>query len=157
MTSSFFLSSSLSRGLMEKVRVGVAAVLLSSDGKMLIGKRKGSHGAGKYQTPGGHLEFGESFEACATREVLEETGLPMINCRFIHATNDYMQEEGKHYVTVFVLGHVPKDCSEMPQVMEPEKCEFWKWMSEEEFRDLPDDLLFLPMLNIKRNMSRILS
>ena len=44
--------------------------------------RLGSHGAGTYALPGGHLEMGESWEACAAREVLEETGLEVSGLRF---------------------------------------------------------------------------
>jgi 8-oxo-dGTP diphosphatase len=53
------------------------------------------------QCPGGHLEHGESFAACAAREALEETGLEVGDVRFLTATNDVM-EEGSHYVTVYV-------------------------------------------------------
>ena len=62
-----------------QVRVGVATFLFhptqQNPPKFLVGKRKGSHGAGTYALPGGHLDFGESFEGCAAREIWEETGL----------------------------------------------------------------------------------
>src|SRR5215469_4737907 len=45
-------------------KVGVGVMILK-DGKVLIGKRKGAHGAGEWAWPGGHLEYMESFEDCA--------------------------------------------------------------------------------------------
>ncbi|CAO1612627.1 unnamed protein product [Parajaminaea phylloscopi] len=56
-------------------RVGVAAFVVDDRGFVLIGKRKGSHGAGTLALPGGHLEWQESWEECIIREVYEETGI----------------------------------------------------------------------------------
>ena len=56
------------------VRVGVAVIIMRQN-TILLGERIGSHGANTWATPGGHLEFGESVEQCAIREVFEETGL----------------------------------------------------------------------------------
>lgn len=63
-----------------------------------------THGTGTWALPGGHIEFGESFETCATREVFEETGLHIKadSVRFLTATNDVMASEHKHYVTIFM-------------------------------------------------------
>ena len=56
-------------------RVG-AVVLLRSDGAALLQLRDEKPGlkhAGKWVPPGGHSEPGETMEACARREFLEET------------------------------------------------------------------------------------
>ncbi len=61
-----------------KPKVGIGVMILK-DGKVLLGKRKGSHGAGQYAFPGGHLEYMESFEDCARRETREECGIEIQN------------------------------------------------------------------------------
>jgi hypothetical protein len=42
-------------------RVGIGVMILK-DGKVLLGTRKGSHGAGELAFPGGHLDYMESFD-----------------------------------------------------------------------------------------------
>ena len=88
---------------MKRVQVGVG-VFVKRKGKILVGKRKGSHGAGTWALPGGHLEPGESFEACCKREVLEETGLIINNISPVVFTNDIFRDEGLHYITLFFEG-----------------------------------------------------
>jgi ADP-ribose pyrophosphatase YjhB (NUDIX family) len=73
---------------------------------------------GCLQLPGGHLEHGESWEECARREILEETGLVVRDVRFLTATNDVFAAEGKHYVTIFMTCHTVDD-DPLPQVGSP--------------------------------------
>lgn len=121
----------------DQVRVGVGAFVLSSSKQdpqnptFLIGKRLGSHGAGTYALPGGHLEFGETPEDCAVREILEETGLKVKNVRFLTATNDILKKDKKHYITMFMVCERFNEKDEA-QVTEPDKCEGWEWSSWEE-------------------------
>lgn len=109
--------------------VGVAAIIIKS-GKVLLGKRKGTHGSGAWAFPGGHLEFNESIEDCARREVFEETGLTVKNCRFAAVTNDIFYQNRKHYVTLFVACEYDIGTLE---IKEPEKCEQWDWFHWNEF------------------------
>jgi 8-oxo-dGTP diphosphatase len=55
--------------------VGVGAVVLDSDGRVLLIRRRFEPLAGQWSLPGGTLEIGETLEAGAAREILEETGL----------------------------------------------------------------------------------
>jgi 8-oxo-dGTP diphosphatase len=84
-------------------KVGVGVLILKGE-KILLLKRKGAHSAGEWSPPGGHLEFGESFEECALRETREETGLAIDNVRFIALTNDIFRESDLHYITIWMEG-----------------------------------------------------
>lgn len=108
------------------------------DGKVLLDLRRGSHGAGAWAPPGGHLEWGESVENCARREVEEETGLNLGVVRQGPYTNDVMAAEGKHYVTCFVEAEV---LAGEARVLEPTKCECWGWF---EWSAMPEKL-FQPL------------
>jgi 8-oxo-dGTP diphosphatase len=122
-------------------QVGVG-VLVVENGRILLGKRKGSHGAGTWSAPGGHLEFGESVEACAFREVLEETNLLIKNLRLGPFTNNVFETEKKHYVTVFVIATA---ASGTLTNREPQKCEGWAWFP---WSRLPEPL-FAPLLTLR--------
>jgi 8-oxo-dGTP diphosphatase len=122
-------------------RIGVG-VLVVREARVLLGQRLGAHGAGHWAAPGGHLEFGESIEACARREVLEEAGLPIDSLRIGPVTNDVFQAEGRHYLTVLVLATAGEG---EPRVMEPHKCAGWRWFR---WDDLPQPL-FAPLAALR--------
>ena len=121
-------------------KIGVG-VLIIKDSSILLGKRKNTHGDGTWAPPGGHLEFGESFEGCAKREALEETGIELLSVKKFGFTNDIFAQENKHYVSIFM---VTDEFSGEPKILEPEKCECWAWF---DFDKLPDNL-FLPLKNL---------
>ncbi len=106
------------KNLRPKVGVGV---MILKEGKVLLGKRKGSHGAGEYAWPGGHMEYMESFEQCAKRETLEETGMEIENVRFLRLMN-LKEYAPKHYVDIGLIADWESGES---KVMEPEKLESW--------------------------------
>lgn len=103
-------------------KVGVG-VMIFKEGKILLGKRKGSHGAGEYAWPGGHLEYMEGFEECVRRETLEETGMEIDNVKFLRLLN-FKDYAPKHYVDILLTADWK---SGEPQVLEPNKCEGWGW------------------------------
>ncbi|MBW6123670.1 NUDIX domain-containing protein [Pseudomonas aeruginosa] len=126
------------------VGVGVA-VIICRVGKVLVGRRKGSHGEGAWAVPGGRLEFGETVEECARREVLEETGLRLgeiTQCKL--ATNDIFASEEKHFVTLWALAKLEDD--QAPMTLEPHKCHGWEW---HHWDSIPQPH-FLPLVNLKR-------
>lgn len=124
-----------------KIKVGVGVMIFDKDGRILLGKRKGSHGAGEYSFPGGNLEYGESFEECAKREVMEECCVEIRNIKFRLVANVY-----KYYPRQDIyIGFTADWHRGAPQLLEPEKCESWGWY---ELNDLPKPLFYFCRLTI---------
>jgi len=119
--------------------IGVAAMVWKDD-RLLLGKRISGHSENSWQFPGGNLEFGETVEVCARREVEEEAGIKIRNIIPNGFTNDVFIDADKHYVTLFVSAEY--DSGEL-MVMEPDKCEQWRWF---QWSRLPQPL-FLPIRN----------
>lgn len=122
-------------------RVGIG-VMVIKDGKVLVGKRKGSHAAGLYSFPGGHLDWGETWEACVLRELREECGKSFrVRIRSVSVqgavfvTNDVMEQYGKHYITIFMIADWIEG---EPVNAEPHKCEGWHWVNYDELVKLCD-------------------
>lgn len=113
-------------------KVGVG-VMIFKDRKVLLGKRKGSHGEGEYAFPGGHLEYMEAFEDCARREVQEECGLEIQNIRFQLLSN-VTKYAPKHYIHI---GLIADWKSGEPQLLEPDRNESWGWYTP---NDLPEPI-----------------
>ncbi|HZM63754.1 MAG TPA: NUDIX domain-containing protein [Candidatus Saccharimonadales bacterium] len=113
-----------------KVGIGVFIV---KDGKVLLGKRKNAHGADEYGGPGGHLEYGETMEQTALREIAEECGIKVKNLRML-CVSDLLTYFPKHYIDI---GFTAEWESGEPQVLEPHKLESWDWY---DLDNLPDKL-----------------
>ena len=111
----------------DRPKVGVG-ILVVSEGRVLFGKRMGAHGAGNWSFAGGHLEFGETVEECARRELLEETGLEATSLILGPWTNNVI-DGNKHYVTIFVFVNSFKG---EVILKEPDRCEGWHWFKWEE-------------------------
>lgn len=122
--------------------VGVSTIIVNG-AQVLLGLRIAGHGAGTWQFPGGHLEFGESVEDCARREAREETGLELGASRMGPYTNDIFAAEHLHYITLFVIAEY---AGGTPEVCEPDKCARWEWFA---WDALPEPL-FLPVANLAR-------
>lgn len=127
---------------MNRPAVGVG-VFVFKDGKFLFGKRIGKHGKDTWSVPGGYLEYGEEFEQCAKRELMEETGVKVKNLRFYTSVNNVFHEEKKHSITVFMFGDW---AGGKPKDMEPDKFVDIGWF---DFQNLPEPL-FLPIRQLRK-------
>ncbi len=121
-----------------QIKVGVATVV-RKDGKVLSYQRHSDNGDGTWGMPGGHLEYGESFEECARREALEEAGIELGHMQFVAATSDLIGEN--HYVTIFMVADYLSGSVEWK---EPDQGGVWQWFTWEE---LPQPL-FAPIVSL---------
>jgi 8-oxo-dGTP diphosphatase len=126
-------------------RVGVGVLVTKGDRVLLI-RRSGVHGGGTWSTPGGHLEYGESPEACAIREMREETGVEVANVRALGYTNDVFEESGLHYVTLWMAGEYLAGEATVAAPYEASEVGWYPW-------DALPEPLFLPLWNLVRGKS----
>lgn len=134
----------------KRPKVGVA-VLIFRDKQLIMTRRDGSHGAGTWSVPGGHLEFNETWEECAKREVMEEIGVEIANVTFLAATNDVFLDEGKHYITIWVTADW---AANEPESKEPDKIAAVAWHT---LNDLPSPLFEPCWANLRKTKSDLFS
>lgn len=71
---------------------------------MLVRHKKGNQ---RYWVlPGGRLEYGETFEECAVRELKEETGLDVEFERFLFLSEAIAPDRSRHIVNIFIKAKV---------------------------------------------------
>jgi 8-oxo-dGTP diphosphatase len=113
--------------------VGVGVLIIEND-RLLLVKRRGSHGEGTFGSLGGHVEFGESPEAALCREAREELGIELGHIRFLACNSLVMY--GRHYLD---LGFQAEIAAGTPQIQPAEvhKMESIGWY---DLNDLPQPL-----------------
>jgi len=133
----------------QKPGVGEGVMILRGN-KVLLGKRHSDptkadselHGEGSWTMPGGKLEFQEELKEAAIREVMEETGIKVMNFELISVSNDKIPD--KHFVTI---GFLAENFEGEPRVMEPDEITEWQWF---DLNNLPHPI-FLPSEKILKN------
>jgi len=80
-------------------------VVVNKENKILLVRHK--KGNQRYWVlPGGRLEYGETFEECAIRELKEETGLDVEVERFLFLSEALAPDRSRHIVNIFIKAKV---------------------------------------------------
>ncbi len=125
----------MKRGV-DYIGVGVGAVIVNREGKIFLAKRgkKARNEKGKWECPGGGLEFGESsFETTIKREMREEFGIEIEVLDELAAFNHLIPAEKQHWVA---LCFICKLKSGTPVIKEPDKCDQIGWFTLEQMQTM---------------------
>jgi mutator protein MutT len=108
------------------IGVGVGAVILNADGRVFLAKRgrEARNESGKWEFPGGGVEFGETLEHALMREVQEEYGFEVEVLELLDVVNHIIPAEEQHWVSPTFLCRLK---SGSPRIREPRKCDEIGW------------------------------
>jgi mutator protein MutT len=87
-------------------KIVVRAIILNEEGKVLIGKRVGGHGDGKWALIGGKLDENETKEQTIIREVKEEIGVDLINPVLWKEEIDEISILGEKWKVIYFYGNI---------------------------------------------------
>lgn len=119
------------------IGVGVGAAIINKDRKVFITQRgpKAKNERGKWEIPGGGVDFGETFKQAAIREVQEECDCTIEIVDLLGICDHIIADEGEHWVSPTFICKLVKG---QPRIVEPEKCSAAGWftLAEAEKLDL---------------------
>lgn len=110
------------------IGVGVGAVIVNAQGRIFLAKRgkEARNESGKWEFPGGAVEFGETLELALVREVKEEYGFDIEVQELLDVVNHIIPDEKQHWVSPTFLCRVK---SGTPRILEPHKCDEIGWFA----------------------------
>ena len=114
---------------MDKKPVVSIDLVISRGGKILLGKvteKWSEKGRYEWGLPGRELEYGESFEQAAGKNLKEETGMEMKGFKIICVNSNFSL--GNHYVAIGILAEAKGE----PKIMKPQDWKEWKWFGKNE-------------------------
>jgi 8-oxo-dGTP diphosphatase len=127
-----------------KVCTGVGLAVVDLTGRILLGKRKATHGAGAWALIGGWMRHGETFLDTAKREAMEEAGLEIHRARVVSSVTTIFPDDDIQSVTIFIVSDYG-DWSGTPENREPHKLDGdWKWVNPH----LPPEPRFKPIADL---------
>lgn len=117
------------------IGVGIGAVIFDKEGKIFLSKRgkKSRNEQGKWECPGGAMEFGDSFEDTIKREMKEEFDIDIEIIHQLNALNHRIPAEKQHWIA---QGFICKIKQGIPKILEPEKSEAIGWFTIDEMKNM---------------------
>lgn len=128
------------------IGVSVGAFIVNDKAEVLLMKRSqhAKNEKGKWEAPGGAVEFGETLEEAIRREMREELGIEIEILTQWLAKDHIIPEDKQHWVPTTFLVKVAKGYT--PKNIEPLKHDDIKWFAPDNF---PTPLSLITQMNLK--------
>jgi len=122
------------------IGVGVGAVVVNRQGKLFLSQRgvEARNERGKWEFPGGGVEFGERLEEALIREMKEEYDLDIEPIEQLWTYDHLIPDEKQHWVSPTYFCKVKKG---VPKITEPHKCSQIGWFTLPEIGTMPLSLI----------------
>lgn len=113
------------------IGVGVGAIIQDDAGRFFLSKRGKDvrNESGKWEFPGGAVEFNETMAAALVREVREEYGFTISVLSLLDVVDHIIPLEKQHWISPSFLCVVETGS---PVIREPHKCDAIGWFSLDE-------------------------
>jgi len=117
------------------IGVGVGAAIFNDDGKLFITKRGPGvqNDKGKWEIPGGAVEFGETCKQAVKREIKEENDIDIEVLELLGVHDHILPDEGQHWFSPTYICRIVRG---EPKILEPDKCTDIGWFTVEETEQL---------------------
>jgi len=142
----FWYHLSMKRGI-DYIGVSAGALILNDKDEVFLTKRSKNttNQHGKWEAPGGGIGFGETREEAVKREIKEELGIDIEIISLLQVVDEILPEDKQHWLaTTFIAKIKP---GQIPQILEPEKCDAIGWFSLDK---LPDPISYITGLDIAK-------
>ena len=141
--------SQLKRGI-DYIGVGVRAAILNNEKKVLLALRgqKAKNERGKWEIPGGSVEFGETLEEALKREIREELGVEIEIKELLDVCSHIIPDEKQHWVSPTYICQITNG---IPINKEQEKCDQIGWFSIQEAEKLPLSLVTIHDIEVLKS------
>jgi 8-oxo-dGTP diphosphatase len=132
------------------IGVGTGAFIVNKEGKLLLTRRgpNARNQVGKWEAPGGKIEFGETAKETIVREAKEELDIDIQIDALLGFIDDIIVEEKQHWVGPTWLASI---VAGEPKIMEPDMCDGMGWFTIEEADQLEKSQTLRHDLEVYKN------
>lgn len=132
------------------IGVGVGAMVFNERGEAFLSQRGplARNERGKWEFPGGKVEWGETLANTIQREFLEEYGMTIELLSLLTIDDHILPDEGQHWISPT---YIARHTSGEPTILEADKCSAIGWYRLD---TLPTPLSKITAMNVRDYLAR---